>query len=431
MSQPDETATLDKPDGNSYATGPTGYLLGRFGLIALVGVLLLAAWTGQVVIVILIGLVLSASGLAKLWSRLSLVGVHCQRFLSEQRAFPGEQLELRLRLVNRKLLPLPWVQVDAEIPEQLAPPDAYSTSESRSGFRSLSNTASLLWYTGINWRRRLLCRKRGYYRLGPMVASSGDIFGFYPHSKTEQIIDHVIVYPRIYPISQLGIPSLYPLGEIQAERRIFEDPTRTIGVRDYSPHDSLRHVHWKASARHQNLKVKVFEPTTTLKVALFLAVDSFQHQQEMSGDDDFELGISAAASVASHIVQLRSSVGLFVNTSLPDSGQPIRILPGSGLHQLASILEALAKTVFSHSSRFEEFFQEEWGRMPWGTTLILIISRPPAALPPLLASLRVAGYKVLVLQIGEQDRNGADQAAGWYNISSPGDLNEPGSRETA
>lgn len=103
-----------------FSSQPAGYLLSRPGLLALLAGLLLAAWYGQVVIVVLLGLVLSAAGLAKLWSRFSLVGVSCQRMLSEQRVFPGEHIELRLRLVNRKLLPLPWIQMDDEIPLKLS-----------------------------------------------------------------------------------------------------------------------------------------------------------------------------------------------------------------------------------------------------------------------------------------------------------------------
>jgi len=379
-----------------------------------------------VAIVILLGLALSAAGLAKLWSRLSLVGVGCQRFFNERRAFPGEEIELRVRLTNRKLLPLPWVQVDNEIPEQLLPADAPSLPESKPGFRLLSHAGALLWYTGINWRSHLHCRKRGYYTLEPIKVLSGDIFGLYPRSATERLSDQIIVYPKLYTISQLGLPSRYPLGETKAEQRIFEDQTRTIGVRDYSPHDSLKYIHWKASARHQQLQVKVFEPTTTLKVALFLAADSFQ--SDGVSEDDFELGISTAASVANCIVQQRNQVGLFVNSRLADTGQPIRIQPGSGLNQLVYILEALAKVTSVPSGSFEEFFQEKGGSLPWGTTLILIIAKPSESLLELLASLREAGHKLLVLQIGEQEKNGADSSAGWYNISASGDLTEFASR---
>jgi len=253
------------------------------------------------------------------------------------------------------------------------------------------------------------------------VVTSGDIFGFYPRSVTEPLIDHIIVYPRIFPIAQLGMPSLYPLGETRAERRIFEDPTRVIGVRDYTPHDSPRHIHWKATARHQNLQVKVFEPTTTLKVALFLVVDSFQHDG-LHNEEDFELGISTAASIANYAAEHGSPVGLFVNTRLADSGQSVRILPSSGTNQLVSMLEALAKTTACPSGPFEEFMQSERRSLPWGTSLIVILSRPSESLTGLLTSLRERGHKLLVLQIGEQGESGINSSLACYNVRHLGGL---------
>ncbi|MDD5038034.1 MAG: hypothetical protein PHN78_01780, partial [Dehalococcoidales bacterium] len=222
-----------------FSSRPAGHLLEGISLAAMLVVLILATWFRQVMVVVIASLVLSAAGLTKLWSRFSLTGVTCQRLLSEQRLFPGEYTELKLRLLNRKLLPLPWIQVDDEIPSALTS-DITLLPGSRSGFGLLSHTASLLWYTGMNWRYRLRCNRRGYYLLGPLVVTSGDIFGFYPRSITEPSIDHIIVYPRIFPLTQLGLPSLYPLGETKAERRIFEDPTRTIGVRDYTAHDGFK-----------------------------------------------------------------------------------------------------------------------------------------------------------------------------------------------
>ena len=148
MSLPFKAQTAS-PGDKGYSTQPAGYLLGRFGLLALLGVLLLAAWFGQFLVVIILGLFLSAAGISRLCSRLSLVGVNCQRFLSEQRLFPGEYVELRLRLVNRKLLPLPWIQIDSEIPAGLTP-DISLRPGNKLGVNFLSNVASLLWYMGIN-----------------------------------------------------------------------------------------------------------------------------------------------------------------------------------------------------------------------------------------------------------------------------------------
>jgi uncharacterized protein (DUF58 family) len=414
-----------------FSSQPASYLLSRLGFVALLAGLLLAAWFGQVVIVVLLGLVLSAAGLAKLWSRFSLAGVSCQRTLSEQRVFPGEHIELRLRMVNRKLLPLPWIQMDDEIPLQFSSEIPFAASNSP-GLGFLSKSAALLWYTGVSWKQRLSCRKRGYYQLGPITLTAGDIFGFYPRSVTQPVVDHVIVYPKIFPIEHLGIPSLHPLGETIAEWRIFEDPVRVIGVRDYNPRDSRRHIHWKATARRQELQVKVFEPTTTLKVAIFLAVDSFKSQPgEVDTEEDFELGISTAASIASYLTERRSAVGLFANSCLADSGQPAALLPASSNGQLVDILETLAKVTSSASSPFEEFLQAERAALPWGTTLVFILYRPSQFLTELLIGLKESGHKLLVFQIGDNTEGSEIPGViGCHRIRQPGDLARVGTEET-
>jgi len=248
--------------------------------------------------------------------------------------------------------------------------------------------------------------------------TAGDIFGLYPRSSTYASDDTIIVYPRIFPIEQFGLPSINPLGETQAKRRIFEDQTRTIGVREYSPHDSLRYIHWKASARHQNLQVKVFEPTTTLKIALFIAVDSFQ-----SGDEnDFELGVSAAASLANYIIQKRSQVGLFANARLPVLNEQIKMSPAGGNAQMVGILEALAKITSQPGGAFEEFFQDVHGALPWGTTCVFIIDEPLTAFPALLSRLKEGGFKSVVMQIGKQRRNDSGLATVWQALKPPKDF---------
>lgn len=424
-----QTGTINQSE-KRFSTQSAAFLLNKFGLLTVLAIMLIAAWSGLVVIVILLGLILSAAGLSRLWSRVSLTGVHCQRSLSEQRVFPDEHIDLKLRVVNRKLLPLPWLQVEDEIPLGFTP-DTPLAPGKRTGFGTLSKSASIPWYSAVSWHNRLVCNKRGYYPLGPITVSSGDIFGFYPRQETEPLVEPIIVYPRLYTINQLGMPSLYPLGETKSDRRIFEDPSRTIGVRGYSPGDSLRRIHWKASARQQCLQVKVFEPTTTLKAAIFLAVDSFQKGGGICDEAQLELGISTAASMVSYLVEHGSQAGLWVNSLLADTGQPARISPRGGEGQLVTILEALAKVTPSSSAPFTEYLQCERRDLPLGTTLIFVIHHLPVELSGALTDLAENGYKLLVLQIGDEEKTGVDTDIAWYNIRHPGDLEKPvGSNNT-
>ena len=156
---------------------PAGYLLGKYSLIIMLVGLIVAAWDGRILVVVLLGLILSAAGLAKLYSYLSLTRVNCQRLLNWQRVFPGERIEVKMRIVNCKPLPLPWLRVESEVPAGLSS----ETPSATDGL--LSKVISLLWYARASWQHRLVCPRRGYYPLGPIRITCGDIFGFYRRTR--------------------------------------------------------------------------------------------------------------------------------------------------------------------------------------------------------------------------------------------------------
>ena len=263
--------------------------------------------------------------------------------------------------------------------------------------------------------------KRGYYRLGPIGVTSGDIFGFYPRFASVPLTDYLIVYPKIFPIDRLAVPSLHPLGESKTSRRIFQDPTRTIGLREYRPQDSPKHIHWKASARHQQLQVKVFEPTTTLKISLFLAGDWFS-QNGAAGAEDFELAVSVAASIAYHLVEQGGPVGLVSNACQADSGEAVFISSGGGSDQLMALLEALAKVTMRVKESSESFLERESKILPSGTTLVMVASRVQESMLWLLNDLKEKGVPVLLFLVGDQEENTPPGTIPHHYIRHPGNL---------
>jgi uncharacterized protein (DUF58 family) len=399
------------------ASQAAGYLLHKPGLAAFGAILVFAAWSNQTSIVLLMGLFLSAALLAKGWSRLSLMGVTCQRSLSQTRVFPGDTVNLILHVSNRKPLPLPWIQVDDHLPPGLAAKAAASGLENG----SIRRRAALLWYRSVRWTCPVECSKRGFYPFGPLETTSGDIFGLYSRSVAWNTTDHIIVFPRIFPVRRMPIPPVHPMGNSKTERRIFQDPTRTIGVREYRPGDSLRNIHWKASARTQGLQVKVFEPTALFKVAFCLGVDTFPQEGSLT-TDDFELGIDTVASIAYEVMEHGGPAGLFVNTRLANTGQGVSIPPSGDRKQLGNILEALAKTTPSWRVAFGPFLEKERRSLKAGTTLVLVISKPPDDFHQTVLSLREAGHPLLVLLIGEQEKTPLMPGVSWLNVRSPMDL---------
>jgi uncharacterized protein (DUF58 family) len=319
-----------------------------------------------------------------------------------QRAFPGEVVELTLRIANEKLLPLGWLRVEDQWSLAL-PLEEGELHPSPSGQVGHLRTAfAIRWYERVNRHYRIRCTRRGFYPFGPVHLTAGDIFGLFAHRETVHHLDWLIVYPQVLPLETLGFPPKDPFGETKATWRIFEDPSRTIGIRDHQPEDSLRRVHWKATARRQELQVKVYEPTTSHNLVIFLNVATFAKHWQGVNPPLLERAISVAASIASYGVEQRYIMGLLANGSIPHSDQPIKVLPSRRPDQLLCMLEALAAVTSFATSSIESLLLKESARLPWGATLVIVTPLVTHELLAALLQLHDVGRRLVLVSLEDE-----------------------------
>ena len=341
--------------------------------------------------------------LARMWSDRSLSRVELERSLPERRAFPGERLRLTYRLTNGKMIPLPWLEVSDRLPESLSPPELHLPPSSAPKAKVYAHTTRLGWYQRTSWSLELPCSERGYYRLGPARLRSGDGFGLFSSERQEEATARVVVYPRTLPLTDLGLAAARPLGERKGYQRIFEDPLRIAGVRDYRPGDPVRRIHWKATARRGQLQSRVYEPSATQHLIVALNIDTLEHPWQGYIPWLLEAGIVVAASVARWAYEARYAVGLLANGSLPDSDQPLKIAPGRAPDQLPRILEALGGVGPMTMMSLPALLERESHSLPLGATLAAVTALMPEALAAALRRLHDCGHQVTVLALVDDD----------------------------
>lgn len=346
---------------------------------------------------------LLAGGLARLWADRSLDRVEFERLLPERRAFPGDRLRLTYRLTNRKAVPLPWLEVRDYLPEPLVPPELRLSPSGSPGTNVYTRTTHLGWYERAAWSLELPCPERGYYRLGPARLRSGDGFGLFTSEREEAGTAGVVVYPRTLSLPDLGLPAARPLGERKGWQRIFEDPLRIAGVRDYRPGDPIGRIDWKATARRGELQSRVYEPSTTQYLIVALNVDTLEHSWLGHIPELLEAGIVVAASIARWAYEARYAVGLLASGNLPGSDRPISIAPGRAPDQLARILEALGGIGPMTVTSLGALLERESHRIPLGATLAVVTSLMPEPLAAVLRRLHDSGQQVAVLSMVDDD----------------------------
>jgi uncharacterized protein (DUF58 family) len=351
----------------------------------------------QPAITVLATLLLLTAGVSWLWNRYALRRVTYTRRLGATRLFRDEMIALRMELVNRKPLPLAWIEVEDEFPDRLEATDRRVAPSTDPAINILPYLTSLRPYERVAWTATLRCPHRGIFTIGPTTLRSGDIFGFHRCEARLAGRDTLIVYPRVVPLPELGIPPRGAFGDTRTRRALLLDPQRTVGTRDYHPEDSFRHIHWKATARAGNLQVRVFEPTTVTQLGIFLDLDTPGQAWRALDSVEFEPIVSVGASIAAHAIEEGRAVGIYSNRLIGGSNRPLRVAPASGVAQLTRVLESLAKLSPFATSEFAKHLRAETLNFPWGSTLVIVTASMTPALAATLEALRGAGHRLVLV----------------------------------
>jgi uncharacterized protein (DUF58 family) len=352
--------------------------------------------------VTMLGLVpLVTAGGAWLWARYSLTNVEYTRELSEDRVFCGDSVKLHIRLTNRKLLPLAWIEIEDNVADRLRISERDIAPSGTPGIAVLRVTTAMRWYERVTWNLTVECPARGYFAIGPVNLRSADAFGFFQQRERIPEITRITVYPPIADLDRILVPARHLFGEQRIRRPIITDPMRTIGIRDYRPEDSFRHIHWKATARAQTLQTKVFEPTTSIQFGIFLNLDTFERYWEGLDFERAEGAIITAATLASHAVEQGHTVGLYANGVVGGSDQALRIRPSRDQRQLEQMLTGLAKLSPIASLDYAGLVRTETSRFPIGSTVVLVTAIMTERLRGVLETLLRANHRVVIVTVGD------------------------------
>ncbi len=362
-----------------------GYLLHSNGLLAV------AALMGVIWVV------------AALWTRSSLRSFTYQRRLRYHRSFGGETVPLEVRLENSKLLPLAWLRTSDRWPLAVAPGDETVLAPSPvPGEGGLNLVLVMRGFERIRRPYELLFRKRGIYELGPCTAESGDPFGLFRTEAVAQPAERVVVFPEVRPLHELGLPPDDPFGERRSRRRLFEDSSQSMGVRDYQPGDSFRRIHWAGTARTGRLQSRVYQAVSGLDLIVCLNAATFERHWEGTQPRLFEALLRTTASVVNEAFALGYRVGLISNGCIAHSDRPFRIPPGRSRGQLPRLLEALAGLTPLVTVPFERFLLAQAPQLEYGSSLLVVTSLTSPALAETLVRLRCRCRRTTLISMAEE-----------------------------
>jgi uncharacterized protein (DUF58 family) len=218
-----------------------------------------------------------------------------------------------------------------------------------------------------------------------MVIRTGDPFNLFESVATVGPGASLLVYPRIAPLPAWTLPAASLEGASARSRHGAQTAPLVTTVRPYTPNDAFNRIHWRSSARHQELQVKEFDIEPSADLWSFLDLARSRHVGS-GPTSSIETAVEVAAALAAHALSDGRGVGL---EAIGLSRAVVNV--DRGPRQQHKIMSLLAVTQATGSTPLPEMLLEGAGRVRRGmVALVVTPSLDPAWVPP-LASLRGSG----------------------------------------
>ena len=298
-------------------------------------------------------LVLCVVGGAKIWGRVSLSGVECRAEVDKKKVFPDETFTLKIAAENAKFLPV-WLRLKVADHKAVRP---------FANERGMTRESGLLWHQRVRFLWELTSRQRGVHPIGPLRLMVGDLLGFFHRERIEEALS-ILVYPRIIPLKPFSLPKRDLFG-VPGTKSPVQDPVYILGTRDYQPWQPARYIHWKASARHNRLQEKVFDPSEQTKALLVIDVEGFSIN---GAEDAFEQAIEVAASMALALDRKGYAIGFATNGVLSGGGAFIHPIARNP-QQLPAVLETMARLGIEPRGDINSTLRQGLS-LPWGVSCV-------------------------------------------------------------
>jgi uncharacterized protein (DUF58 family) len=291
------------------------------------------------------------------WARGLARGLRFEREVRFGWAQVGDRLEERFTLTNPFALPATWVTL-------------YDHSTLPDHFASVATGVD--GSSSSQWKINRQCTRRGVYTLGGATLETGDPLGIYTVTLEDSTAATLAVMPPVIPLPAFEIRAGGWSGEGRPNRYAVHETINTSHTREMQPHDPLRLIHWKTTARRGDFYVRQFEGAPAGDWWIVLDLDS-RVQAGAGPDSSEEHAVILAASLAARGLNEGHPVGLAINCCSPEW-----IVPRRNEYQLRALLKALAVASPSEIA-LQDYLQRAGPAFSQKSSLLLVTANPHSA----------------------------------------------------
>ena len=158
-----------------------------------------------------------------------------------------ENFSVTVKLTNRSILPIAPAGIIGHFP-----------LKSKSMFEYQNILMSIPPFSTVNINFNTPIRLRGVYDCGIEKIEIYDFLKLFRFTKKFEKFEKIVILPRKHVINPIRDSSSSE-NEAESTNSFSFDKNSLTNIREYIPGDSIKHIHWKMSAKQDKLMVKQFE----------------------------------------------------------------------------------------------------------------------------------------------------------------------------
>lgn len=221
------------------------------------------------------------------------------RTLSSDVAAVGRTSTVTAVVGVRSALPAPPGTWSDALPAALAGEAVGPFTALSSGLRGDERTVELSYdVTGM---------RRGVHAIGPLTVTSTDTFGFARRRHVIGGTTPITVVPAVVDLPALSSWAGEAGGSLHTSAHQLGQGADNLIARPYAPGDSMRRIHWRATAHRDQLMVRQEEQESTPEATVVLDRGALRWPSEAmtqpGADPGFEAAVSACVSVAARLAK--------------------------------------------------------------------------------------------------------------------------------
>jgi len=365
-----------------------------------------ASWLNEPVLWFLVYLCLACMALAMLYRWRSWESIQVVRSFYTAKVVieAGVDIKVILKVKTFSRLPWPWLELEDNLPPALT----RNLWVGKPGGITVWTRQGALRYIEYN----LVGLPRGIHNWDTVTVNSGDPLGLVSYEGRTKTSSQLVVYPRTIKLQAMNFFPRRVDGTVSAKRSLNHDFSQLVGIREYRPGDKLSLIHWKSTAKTNQLQTKEFAPF--LMDSSLVVLDCSIGSWKPGYNPSFEEAITISASLVKAAWLQRIPVRFHSNQG--NKNQQFSVASHGEFSRLLLHLATLDTTgrQFLSQSLFREFSNH-------GSNVVVITSGVGGDLQKMLNRLAARGNAVTVIKVSDQPvkiNYQRPKAGGYLNMFS-------------